>query len=55
MAVNGWEQLRKGEAVDVETVRSIYRYMSGNGKKVARGAKKIIADAEDYFTFKDLY
>ena len=54
MAVNGWEQLRKGEAVDVETVRSIYRYMSGNGKKVARGAKKIIANEDDYFTFKDL-
>ena len=54
MAVNGWEQLRKGEAIDVETVRSIYRYMSGNGKKVARGAKKIIANEDDYFTFKDL-
>jgi len=39
-AVNGWEQLRKGRTVTVETVRDIYSFMS-TGVRVKRGFKTL--------------
>jgi superfamily I DNA/RNA helicase len=42
-AVNGWEQLRKGRQITVATAQNIYDYMSGNGKRVARGFKRFSA------------
>lgn len=42
-AVNGWEQLRKGRQVTMVTAQNIYDYMSGNGKRVARGFKRFSA------------
>lgn len=39
-AVNGWEQLRKGNEVSAETVRKIYSFMS-IGERVKRGFKKL--------------
>lgn len=44
-AVNGWEALRKGHSVELKTAQNIYDYMSGNGKRVARGFKRF-ADHE---------
>ena len=40
VAVNGWEQLRKGKEVTVKTARTIYNYMS-SGARIKRGHKKI--------------
>lgn len=42
-SVNGWEQLRKGRQVTMATAQNIYDYMSGNGKRVARGFKRFSA------------
>jgi len=39
-AVNGWEQLRKGQEIKGETARKIYSYMS-TGSRIARGFKKL--------------
>jgi DNA helicase II / ATP-dependent DNA helicase PcrA len=39
-AVNGWEQLRKGESVYGEVVRTIFGFMSV-GDRIARGFKKL--------------
>ena len=40
IAVNGWEQLRKGKEVTVKTARVIYGYMN-SGSRIKRGYKKI--------------
>ena len=32
-AVNGWEQLRKGQSVTGQTARNIYEYMSASGAR----------------------
>jgi superfamily I DNA/RNA helicase len=39
-AVNGWEQLRKGEEITVEVARKIYSFMSV-GDRIKRGFKKL--------------
>ena len=41
VAINGWEQLRKGKAVHAGAVKAIYSFMSGNNIRVKRGFKKI--------------
>tara|TARA_R100000664_G_scaffold33571_1_gene51074 strand:- start:1360 stop:2874 length:1515 start_codon:yes stop_codon:yes gene_type:complete len=53
-AVNGWEQLRKGESVSLATAQTIYSYMSGNGVKIARGFKKIKGLEEEMYTLNRL-
>lgn len=53
-AINGWEQLRKGREVSLPTVQALYSYLSGNGGRVARGKKKIIADADATFSLTEL-
>lgn len=45
-AVNGWEQLRKGQRVTGRTARTIYGYMSINDR-VKRGFKKLPALDDD--------
>tara|TARA_R100001126_G_scaffold102451_1_gene86658 strand:- start:3791 stop:5308 length:1518 start_codon:yes stop_codon:yes gene_type:complete len=45
-AVNGWTDLQKGREVTIDTVRTIYGYMS-TGKRVARGYKKLIGIPDD--------
>ena len=54
LAINGWEQLRKGNQVSLPTVQAIYSYMSGNGGRIARGKKKIIADPDAAFNLIEL-
>lgn len=39
-AVNGWEQLRKGEEITVDVARKIYSFMSV-GDRIKRGFKKL--------------
>ena len=53
-AINGWEQLRKGKKLDLDTVKDIYYYMSGNGGRVARGKKKIQAEDDKTFDLSEL-
>ena len=54
LAVNGWEQLRKGKSVSVDTARAIYSFLSGNGLHVARGKKNIKLDEEARLTLEEL-
>jgi superfamily I DNA/RNA helicase len=54
-AVNGWESLRKDRRIDVQTAQNIYDYMSGNGKRVARGFKRFSdMDADKMFDLPTL-
>ena len=53
-AINGWEQLRKGNHVSLPTVQAIYSYMAGNGIRIERGKKKIVADTDATFTLSEL-
>jgi DNA helicase-2/ATP-dependent DNA helicase PcrA len=54
-AVNGWERLRKGRSINCATAQNIYDYMSGNGKRVARGFKRFSdMDAEKTFDMPTL-
>lgn len=53
-AVNGWEQLRKGREVSLHAAQTVYSYMSGNGKKIARGHKTINAPEDEFFSLKRL-
>jgi superfamily I DNA/RNA helicase len=46
-AINGWEQLRKGKEVDKTVAQAIYDYMSGNGKRIARGFKQFKETEEE--------
>ena len=54
VAVNGWEQLRKGKQVTGETARAVYSYMSV-GDRVKRGFKKLPAlDNDELVTLDEL-
>ena len=48
-AVNGWEQLRKGKSITVETAKDIYSFMS-TGTRVKRGFKTM-SGADDSNVF----
>jgi hypothetical protein len=52
IAVNGWESMRKGRPVSLKTAETIYSYMSGNGVRIARGKKKIVAPDDQLFTIE---
>ena len=53
-AVNGWEQLRKGNEVSGATARKIYSFMSV-GDRIKRGFKKLPAlDDDDLVKLDDL-
>ena len=53
-AVNGWEQMRKGKSITLETVKDIYSFMS-TGKRVKRGFKTMSgADDSNVFNMKEL-
>jgi len=54
LAINGWEQLRKGKEVSLPTVQAIYYYMSGNGGRIARGKKKIVGEVDAVFSLDTL-
>ena len=54
LAINGWEQLRKGNQMSLPTVQAVYSYMSGNGGRIARGHKKILADPDAAFNLTEL-
>jgi len=54
LAINGWEQLRKGREIGVDMAQAGYSFMSGNGKRVARGKKSLPDDPEGRFTFQRL-
>ena len=53
-AVNGWEQMRKGKSITLETVKDVYSFMS-TGKRVKRGFKTMSgADDSNLFNMKQL-
>ena len=53
-AVNGWEQMRKGKSITLETVKDIYSFMS-TGKRIKRGFKTMSgADDSNLFNMKQL-
>ena len=53
-AVNGWEQMRKGKSITLETVKDIYSFMS-TGNRVKRGFKTMSgADDSNVFNMKEL-
>lgn len=54
MAINGWEQLRKGREIGLETAQAVYSFMSGNGKRIARGKKSLPDDPDGRFTLQSL-
>lgn len=54
VAVSGWERLRKGGDVSVDTAQQIYAFMTGNGNRIARGRKNIKAPADAALTLADL-
>lgn len=53
-AVNGWERMRKGQAVTLHTAQAIYSLMSGNGVRISRGKKIIKAPDDELFTLESL-
>ena len=53
-AVNGWERMRKGQAITLHTAQAIYSLMSGNGVRIARGKKTIKAPDDELFTLESL-
>jgi DNA helicase-2/ATP-dependent DNA helicase PcrA len=53
-AVNGWEQMRKGKSITLETVKDIYSFMS-TGKRIKRGFKTMSgADDSNLFNMAEL-
>jgi superfamily I DNA/RNA helicase len=53
-AVNGWEQMRKGKSITLETVKDIYSFMS-TGNRVKRGFKTMSgADDSNLFNMAQL-
>ena len=53
-AVNGWEQMRKGKSITLETVKDIYSFMS-TGNRVKRGFKTMSgADDSNLFNMTQL-
>lgn len=58
VAINGWEQLRKGRSIDVASIKAIYGFMSGNNIRIKRGFKKIKDEDDvmlDMKTLKERY
>ena len=53
-ALHAWQQLRRGEAVDLASAKTVYAFMRGNGSRVARGSKTIRADEDETFTLDQL-
>tara|TARA_A100000172_G_scaffold54919_1_gene35093 strand:- start:973 stop:2478 length:1506 start_codon:yes stop_codon:yes gene_type:complete len=54
VAINAWEQLRKGKAVHTGAVKAIYSFMSGNNIRIKRGFKKIETDDDVLLDLKTL-
>lgn len=54
LAINGWEQLRKGNYVSLPTAQAIYSYMTGNGVRIVRGKKKLVGDDQDLLSLTGL-
>ena len=54
IAINGWEQLRKGRSIDVGSIKAIYGFMSGNNILIKRGFKKINEDDDVLLDMKTL-
>ena len=54
IAINGWEQLRKGRSIDVGSIKAIYGFMSGNNIRIKRGFKKINEDDDVLLDMKTL-
>lgn len=52
VAVNAWEQMRKGRPITLKAAQVVYSFMSGNGSHVARGKKKIEAPDDQLFTIE---
>jgi len=53
-AVNGWEQMRKGKSITLETVKDIYSFMS-TGNRIKRGFKTMSgADDSNLFNIAEL-
>jgi DNA helicase-2/ATP-dependent DNA helicase PcrA len=53
-ALHAWQQLRRGEAIDLSSAKTVYAFMRGNGSRVARGSKTIRADEDETFTLEKL-
>ena len=53
-ALDAWQKLQKNEPINLTSVKTLYAYMTGNGVRVARGKKRILADADELFTFSRL-
>ncbi len=53
-AIITWERLRKGKEVSAESVKIMYKYMSGNNKKIKRGFKKLKIEDDLYVSYDDL-
>jgi DNA helicase II / ATP-dependent DNA helicase PcrA len=53
-ALDAWRRLNNGENVNLTGVLAAYSYMTGNGDKIARGFKKIIAPDDQTFTYEQL-
>lgn len=54
LAINAWEQLRKGRDVGLDMAQAVYSFMTGNGKRVARGKKTLPEDRDARFTLQSL-
>jgi superfamily I DNA/RNA helicase len=52
VAVNGWEQMRKGRPITLQAAQVVYSFMSGNGKHIKRGKKNIEAPDDQLFTIE---
>ena len=53
-ALDAWQKLQKNEPINLTSVKTLYAYMTGNGVRVARGHKRILADDDEMFTFARL-
>ena len=53
-ALDAWQKLQKNEPINLTSVKTLYAYMTGNGVRVARGKKRILADEDELFTFSRL-
>ena len=50
IAVNAWEQMRKGRPITLKAAQVVYSFMYGNNVHIARGMKKIDAPEDQLFT-----
>ena len=53
-ALDACQKLQKNEPINLTSVKTLYAYMTGNGVRVARGKKRILADDDELFTFSRL-